>query len=150
MDLESQRAIAAYGECYDLRTDTLATSLARTGKGPTKAARAEFAAFEADLRDFESKALSDTQKSAGNSQRTSYADLYEKQFRYEFYEEYESKLTRSARPLLPLQRNPRRRAQNPLRDPCKRPRRHGVWPVRTPRLTSQRPPKNGRVATPTQ
>lgn len=97
LDLESQKAIAAYGECYDLRTDALATSLARTAKGPTKAARAEFAAFEADLRDFESKALSDT-KSAGNSQRGSYADLYEKQFRYEFYEEYESKLTRSPRP----------------------------------------------------
>ncbi|MGB9068944.1 MAG: hypothetical protein WCC21_10260, partial [Candidatus Acidiferrales bacterium] len=97
LDLESQRAVAAYGECYDLRTDALATSLARTAKGPTKAARAEFAAFEADLKDFESKALSET-KSASDSQRKSYADLYEKQFRYEFYEEYGSKLTRSVRP----------------------------------------------------
>jgi hypothetical protein len=96
-DLESQRPIAAYGECYDSRTDALAAALARTGKGPTKAARAEFAAFEADLRDFESKALSDT-KASSDSQRKSYADLYEKRFRYEFYEEYEAKLTRSVRP----------------------------------------------------
>ena len=88
---------AAYGKCYDARTDVLAASLARTGKGPTKAARAEFAAFEADLRDFESNALGDT-KAANDSQRKSYADLYEKQFRYEFYEEYESRLTRSAQP----------------------------------------------------
>jgi hypothetical protein len=94
---ESQSAIAAYGECYDARTDALAASLARIGKGPTKAARAEFAAFEADMRDFESKALSDT-KAANDSQRKSYADLYEKQFRYEFYEEYESRLTSSAKP----------------------------------------------------
>jgi hypothetical protein len=97
LDLESPRAIAAYGECYDSRTDALAASMARTGKGPTKAARAEFAAFEADLRDFESKALSDT-KAADDSQRKSYADLYEKQFRYEFYEEYESRQARSAQP----------------------------------------------------
>ena len=43
--------------CEPMRSQT---SLARTAKGPKKAARAEFAAFEADLKEFESKALSET------------------------------------------------------------------------------------------
>jgi hypothetical protein len=89
-------ANAVYGKCYDARTDALAASLAAAGKGPSKAARAEFLAFEADLKDFESKALSDT-KPANDSRRKSYADLYEKQFRYGFYQEYESKATKTAR-----------------------------------------------------
>ena len=97
MPYDILNANAAYGKCYDARTDTLAESLARTGKGPSKVARAEFVAFEADLKDFESKALSDT-KPANDSQRKSYADLYEKQFRYEFYQEYQSKATKTARP----------------------------------------------------
>lgn len=97
MPYDVLNANAAYGKCYDARTDALAASLARTGKGPGKAARAEFVAFEADLKDFESKALSDT-KPANDSQRKSYADLYEKQFRYEFYQEYGSKATKTARP----------------------------------------------------
>jgi hypothetical protein len=95
MSYDVLNANAAYGKCYDARTDALAASLARTGKGPSKVARAEFVAFEADLKDFESKALSDT-KPANDSQRKSYADLYEKQFRYEFYLGYESKATNTA------------------------------------------------------
>jgi hypothetical protein len=83
-------ANAAYGKCYDARTDVLALSLARTGKGPTKSARGEFAAFEADLKDFEVKALAGA-KAADADQLKSRADLYEKQFRYEFYEGYEPK-----------------------------------------------------------
>ena len=97
MPYDILNANAAYGKCYDARTDALAASLARTGKGPSKVARAEFVAFEADLKDFESKALRDT-KPANDSQRKSYADLYEKQFRYEFYQQYEPKATQTARP----------------------------------------------------
>ncbi len=90
-------ANAAYGKCYDARTDGLAASLARTGKGPKKAARDGFAAFEADLKQFEAKALANATP-ANDRQRKSYADLYEKQFRYEFYKEYEERTIRPARP----------------------------------------------------
>jgi hypothetical protein len=83
-------ANAAYGKCYDARTDALAASLARTGKGPSKATRAEFAAFEADVKQFESKALANA-KPANDTRQKSYADLYEKQFRYQFYDEFPRK-----------------------------------------------------------
>jgi hypothetical protein len=91
------RATAAYGKCYDARTDSLAAALARSGKGPTKAARADFAQFEEALKDFAAKALAD-QTPPADENKTAYAALYEKQFRYEFYQEYESK---PARPLKP-------------------------------------------------
>ncbi|HXQ27453.1 MAG TPA: hypothetical protein VN822_13675 [Candidatus Acidoferrales bacterium] len=89
------RAIRAYGRCYDERTDRLAALLARGGKGPTKAARADFVAFESALKDFAAKALADAQPPA-DSQKTSYANLYEKQFRYIFYQEYEAKAVKPA------------------------------------------------------
>ncbi len=46
------RATAVYGKCYDARTDSLAATLARSGKGPSKTARADFAGFETSLKDF--------------------------------------------------------------------------------------------------
>jgi hypothetical protein len=95
MPYDLLHANAAYGKCYDARTDVLALSLARTGKGPTKSARAEFAAFEVDLKDFQVKALASA-KPADANQLESRADLYEKQFRYEFYEEYEAKSAKPA------------------------------------------------------
>jgi hypothetical protein len=91
------RATTVYGKCYDARTDSLAAALARSGKGPTKAARADFAQFEAALKDFAAKALAD-QTPPADENKTTYAALYEKQFRYEFYQEYESKPVRPARP----------------------------------------------------
>jgi hypothetical protein len=91
------RATAAYGKCYDARTDSLAGALARTGKGPTKAARADFAQFEEALKDFAAKALAD-QTPPADENKTAYAALYEKQFRYEFYQEYESKPVRPLKP----------------------------------------------------
>src|SRR5277367_1919823 len=93
-------ANAAYGKCYDARTDALAASLARIGKSPKKAAREEFATFETDLKQFESKALADA-NSMNGAQLKSYADLYEKQFRYLFYEEYEAKAAKAAKPAAP-------------------------------------------------
>jgi hypothetical protein len=86
------RAIIVYGKCYDARTDSLAAALARSGKGPNKAERADFAAFEMALKDFAAKALADAAAPA-DEQKKAYAALYEKQFRREFYEEYEAKAT---------------------------------------------------------
>jgi hypothetical protein len=84
------KANVVYGKCYDVRTEALAASLARAGKGPSKAARADFAGFEAALKDFSAIALADTQPVA-DAQKRSYAALYEKQFRYGFYEKYQPK-----------------------------------------------------------
>src|SRR5262250_2968380 len=54
------RAVAAYGKCYDARTDTLAAALAKKA-GPSKTARTDFLSFENALREFVSKAVSDAQ-----------------------------------------------------------------------------------------
>jgi hypothetical protein len=94
------RAIAVYGKCYDARTDSLAAVLARSGKGPNKAARADFAAFETALKDFAAKALADAAPPA-DERKKAYAALYEKQFRYEFYQEYEAKTTNAVKPSPP-------------------------------------------------
>ena len=88
------RGIRRYGACYDARTDALAASLARRGKGPAKTARADFAAFESALKGFTAKALADVPP-LPVSQKEAYANLYEKQFRYEFYQGYEAKWTKS-------------------------------------------------------
>lgn len=81
------RAIAAYGKCYDARTDQLAASLGRTGKGPLMGARGNFGDFEKALKDFETAALGNVQPPA-NEVKIAYAGLYEKQFRYAFYLSY--------------------------------------------------------------
>jgi hypothetical protein len=99
------RAIAVYAKCYDTRTDSVASVLAKSGKGPTKAAQADFAGFEAALKDFAVKALADTQSPA-DSQKAAFANLYEKQFRYEFYEEYEAKTMKAAKPAPPAAKPP--------------------------------------------
>jgi hypothetical protein len=99
------RAIAVYGRCYDTRTDSVASALAKRGKGPTKAAWADFAGFEAALKDFAAKALADAPPAA-DSQRATFANLYEKQFRYAFYEEFEAKTARPAKPAQPAAEPP--------------------------------------------
>ena len=85
-------AIASYGRCYDGRTDRLAALLAKTGKGPSTGARADFRDFEASIADFTAKALAP----ANDPVKTAYAALYEKQFRYAFYQEYEMKSASAA------------------------------------------------------
>jgi hypothetical protein len=82
------RAIATYGNCYDARTDRLAASLAKTGTGPLMGARGNFRDREQALDTFTSKALADTDPPA-DAVKTAHAQLYEKQFRYEFYQSYE-------------------------------------------------------------
>jgi hypothetical protein len=91
------RAIAAYGKCYDARTDRLAASLAKTGKGPLMGVRASFRDFEAALKDFTAISLGVAQP-PDDAVKTAYAALYEKQFRYALYQSYEQKLVKQPPP----------------------------------------------------
>ncbi len=82
------QAIAVYGKCYDARTTRLAAALGKSGKGPLMGARGNFRDFEKVLNDFSAKALGATDPPADELKKA-YAALYEKQFRYEFYRQYE-------------------------------------------------------------
>lgn len=84
------QAIAAYGKCYDGRTSRLAASLGKSGKGPLMGARGNFGDFQKGLDNFTIKALAAANKEPG-TQEAAYAALYEKQFRYLFYQSYEQK-----------------------------------------------------------
>jgi hypothetical protein len=84
------RGIGAYGKCYDARTDQLSAALGRSGKGPLMGARGNFLSLQKALDDFKAKALADSQPPA-DPVKTAYATLYEKQFRYEFYQSYAPK-----------------------------------------------------------
>ncbi len=92
------RAITAYGNCYDARTDRLAASLAETGKGPRMGARGDFRDFEAALNNFTAKAFSMAQPPS-DAVKTAYAGLYEKQLRYSFYQSYEHKPVKETVPV---------------------------------------------------
>jgi hypothetical protein len=81
------RAIAAYGQCYDARANHLAAILGKNGKGPLMGARGNFGDFQKALDDFTEKALAAANKQPGTVP-AAYAALYEKQFRYEFYQKY--------------------------------------------------------------
>lgn len=81
------RAVTTYGKCYDLRTDQLAASLGRSGKGPLMGARGNFGDFDEALKDFESATLANMQPPASEVKKA-FAGLYEKQFRYAFYLSY--------------------------------------------------------------
>jgi hypothetical protein len=91
------RGMSAYGKCYDERTDRLAASLARSGKGPFMGARSNFRDLVAALDDFTAKAIADSQP-PGDAVKKAYAALYEKEFRYEFYQGYELKASASKPP----------------------------------------------------
>jgi hypothetical protein len=84
------QAISSYGKCYDARTTRLAASLGKSGKGPLMGARGNFADFERALTGFTAKALAATDPPA-DAQKKAYAALYAKQFRYDFYRQYEQK-----------------------------------------------------------
>jgi hypothetical protein len=83
-------AVSTYGKCYDARTNRLAASLGKSAKGPLWGARGNFGDFERALNDFTAKALAATEPPA-DAQKKAYAGLYEKQFRYDFYREYQQK-----------------------------------------------------------
>jgi hypothetical protein len=89
------RAITAYGECYDGRTDRLSASLVRKHATPPKNARTNFAGFEGALKEFVLKAIADAQPPPAAT-KAAYIVLYEKQFRYEFYRSYAEKNTNPA------------------------------------------------------
>jgi hypothetical protein len=91
------RGIKSYGKCYDERTDRLAASLARSRRGPSIQARRDFSDLMAALDDFTATALVDTQP-PGDALEKAYAALYEKAFRYEFYQGYERKAAASKHP----------------------------------------------------
>jgi hypothetical protein len=82
------RGIRIYGDCYDARTKRLAAALSKAGKGPAKAARDDFKDFETAIKDYTGKALAATDPPA-DAVKTAYSSLYEKQFRYAFYQGYE-------------------------------------------------------------
>ena len=89
--------IKSYGKCYDERTDRLAASLARSRKGPSLHARRDFSDLMAALDDFTAKALTDSQPPS-IALKKAYAALYEKEFRYEFYQGYELKASAATHP----------------------------------------------------
>lgn len=100
------RAIESYGKCYDERTNRLAAALGRRGKGPLMGARGDFGDFMSAVDDFTATALADTQP-LGDAVKKAYAALYEKQFRYEFYESYEEKAAGPKRaPVAPAETAP--------------------------------------------
>src|SRR5580698_10292335 len=80
-------AINTYAKCYEARTNRLAASLNKSGKGPLMGANGNFRDFQAALKSFTTKALADTVP-PGDALRTAYASLYALQFRYEFLERY--------------------------------------------------------------
>jgi hypothetical protein len=104
------RAIAVYGKCYDERTNRLAATLGKSGKGPLMGATGNFRDFQKALDDFTAKALGAATK-APDPQRAAYAALYEKQFRYQFYQSYVQRdlLTR---PLTPEESDDYAKAKN--------------------------------------
>jgi len=91
------RAITAYGKCYEARTSQVAASLGKSGRGPLMGALGNFRDFQQALDDFTVKALAASSKAPG-TQDAAYAALYEKQFRYEFYQKYALRLSEN-RPL---------------------------------------------------
>jgi hypothetical protein len=86
------RAITAYGKCYEARTNQVAASLGKSGRGPLMGATGNFRDLQKALDDFTAKALAAANKLPG-TQDAAYAALYEKQFRYEFYQRYELRLS---------------------------------------------------------
>jgi hypothetical protein len=96
------RALTAYGECYDARTNHLAASLGKSGKGPLMGARGDFRDFEQALKNFTAKALAATDPPA-DAVKTTTAALYEKQFRYDFYRSY---MPQSQKPPAPVAKPP--------------------------------------------
>jgi hypothetical protein len=91
------RAIAVYGKCYGARTDRLAASLGKSGKGPLMGVRGNFRDFETALNNFTALALGGAQPPA-DPVKTALAALYEKQFRYALYQSYEQKPVNQAPP----------------------------------------------------
>jgi hypothetical protein len=87
---DTLKAIDVYSKCYEARTNRLAASLGKAGKGPLMGANGNFRDFQAALKDFSTKALADTNPPA-DAVKSAYAALYALQFRYEFLQGYTHK-----------------------------------------------------------
>lgn len=92
----TERAILVYGKCYDARTDRLAAALKRSRRGPLMGAMGNFHDLETGIQNFTTVALEDSQPANPGPDavqklelKTAYANLYQKQFRYAFYQSYE-------------------------------------------------------------
>jgi len=101
-----RRAIGVYGKCYDERTDRLAAALSKSGRGPLMGANGNFRDFQKALDDFTTKALAAT-----NNQSGLWVPLYEKLFRYQFYQGYLDKNPKG-RPLTPDESDEFAKAKN--------------------------------------
>jgi hypothetical protein len=88
------RALAIYGQCYDARTNRLAASLEKSGKGPLMGARGNFREFEQALNDFTAKALAAADPPA-DAVKSATTAIYQKQFRYDFYRSYAEQTLRA-------------------------------------------------------
>ena len=86
----SERAIAAYGTCYEERTQRLAELLARKRAGPPRRALSDFLSFEDAVKNFTQTAVAGA-PSPPDPVKLAYITLYEKQFRYDFYRQYQQK-----------------------------------------------------------
>lgn len=106
----SLRAISVYGKCYDARTNHLAAALGKNGKGPPVGARGNFGDFQNALDALTTKALAASHKQPGTLE-AAYAALYERQFRYEFYQGYTQRGP-SKRPLTPAESDEFSKAKN--------------------------------------
>jgi hypothetical protein len=104
------RAISVYGKCYDGRTNRLAASLGKSGKGPLMGATGNFRDFQSAVDTFTAKSLAAI-KASENSQQAAYSHLYEKQFRYQFYQGYADKNPKG-RPLTPEESDEFAKAKN--------------------------------------
>lgn len=105
-------AINAYARCYETRTNRLAASLNKSGKGPRMGANGSFRDFQAALENFSAKALTAT-KPPADPVKTAYASLYVLEFRYEFLLSYEPKAERN-RALTPEESDEYAKAKNRL------------------------------------
>jgi hypothetical protein len=126
------RAIHAYGQCYDARTDRLAASLAKSGRAPLMGARGNFRDTEQAIKDFTSSALA-ASSPPGDAVKTAYAALYQKQFRYEFYLTYQPKDAKAATPVA-------KKAAEPDKSPT--PSQQESHPADSPQVSEMTQAKN--------
>jgi hypothetical protein len=82
-------ALSLYGTCYIKRTLLLKQKLDLNGTGPLMGANANYNDFSRQLNDFTTLALKATSgEGTYDTIRTAYAQLYQNQFAYLFYQSY--------------------------------------------------------------
>ena len=95
-DLEGTvRALGIYGQCYDARTNRLAASIRKSGKGPLTGALGNFREFELAVDEYATKALAATDPPADDVKKA-YVALYKRQFRYIFCQSFQPKKSNSS------------------------------------------------------